>query len=102
MSEDVINLIDHVRVRKIDGSLYLMRERVAFMPNGKETFTISHRFADMKTQKISPEGKPKIQLQIVLHNTNTSSGGNESTTFQFVNPEGESAQLEDRNKVRII
>jgi transcription initiation factor TFIIH subunit 1 len=91
--EDVLHQIDHVRVRKIDGALYLMAERIAFMPNGKEQFTISHRYADIKTQKISPDGKPKIQLQLVLHNADS------KESFQFVNPEGEKAQLEDRNMV---
>lgn len=48
---------------------------------------------DIKLQKISPEGKPKIQLQVVLHDGN-------STTFHFVNREGHAAQLSDRDKVK--
>ncbi|KAH9424574.1 General transcription factor IIH subunit 1 [Dermatophagoides pteronyssinus] len=93
-SEDVRAMIEHVRVKKADGTLYLMNERIAWMPNGKNTFTISHKYADIKTQKISPEGKPKIQLQIVL--------ANGSDTFHFVNPKGQPAQLEDRNQVKEI
>lgn len=63
-----------------------MAERLGWMPNTKNNFTISHKYSDIKTQKISPEGKAKIQLQIVLHNGDT-------TTFQF-------ASLEDRTLVK--
>lgn len=93
-SEDVRAMIEHVRVKKADGTLYLMNERIAWMPNGKNTFVISHNYADIKTQKISPEGKPKIQLQIVLANGND--------TFHFVNPKGIKEQLEDRDQVKEI
>lgn len=44
-------------------------------------------------QKISPDGKPKVQLQVVLHDGNTS-------TFHFVNCRGTSAMLRDREKVK--
>lgn len=44
-------------------------------------------------QKISPEGKPKVQLQVVLHDGN-------SSTFHFVNRNGLQAVLEDRDKVK--
>lgn len=44
-------------------------------------------------QKISPEGKPKVQLQLVLHDGS-------STTFHFVNKSGQAGQLTDRDKVK--
>lgn len=44
-------------------------------------------------QKISPEGKPKVQLQVVLHDGN-------STTFHFVNRNGQAAQIADRDKIK--
>lgn len=44
-------------------------------------------------QKISPEGKPKIQLQVVLHDGN-------SSTFHFVNKGGPQQQIADREKVK--
>lgn len=44
-------------------------------------------------QKISPEGKPKVQLQVVLHDNN-------NTTFHFVNRNGMEAQIQDRDKVK--
>lgn len=48
---------------------------------------------DIKLQKISPEGKPKVQLQVVLHDGN-------SSTFHFVNRTGQAAQIADRDKVK--
>ncbi|RWS03680.1 general transcription factor IIH subunit 1-like protein [Dinothrombium tinctorium] len=92
-SEDVLLLCNEVRHKKNDGILYLMAERIAWMPNGKDTFTISHKYEDIKMQKISPDGKPKIQLQVVLHN-------NETTTFHFVAAEGAKKQLQMRNEVK--
>lgn len=44
-------------------------------------------------QKISPEGKPKIQLQVVLHDGN-------SSTFHFTNRSGLQQQIADREKVK--
>jgi transcription initiation factor TFIIH subunit 1 len=44
-------------------------------------------------QKISPEGKPKVQLQIVLHDAS-------SSTFHFANKNGLQHQLADREKVK--
>lgn len=44
-------------------------------------------------QKISPEGKAKVQLQVVLHN-------GVSSTFHFSNKNGLQAQLADRDKVK--
>ena len=44
-------------------------------------------------QKISPDAKEKVQLQIVLH-----SGG--ANTFQFANPAGRPVQLLDREGVK--
>ncbi len=44
-------------------------------------------------QKISPDSKEKIQLQVVLHD-----GG--ANTFQFCNPGGRAAQQQDREGVK--
>lgn len=46
-------------------------------------------------QKISPVGKPKVQLQVVLHDGTCS-------TFQFVNPAGAEAQAKDRDQVKML
>ncbi|KAH8333297.1 hypothetical protein KR074_008421 [Drosophila pseudoananassae] len=92
-SEDVLLQMGEVRYKKGDGTLYVMNERLAWMAEHRDTVTVSHRYADIKTQKISPEGKPKIQLQVVLHDGNTS-------TFHFVNRQGQAAMFADRDKVK--
>ncbi|EDW74272.1 uncharacterized protein Dwil_GK21470 [Drosophila willistoni] len=92
-SEDVLLQMGEVRYKKGDGTLYVMNERLAWMAEHRDTVTVSHRYADIKTQKISPEGKPKVQLQVVLHDGNTS-------TFHFVNRQGTPAMLADRDKVK--
>lgn len=50
-------------------------------------------FFHFSVQKISPEGKTKIQLQVVLHDNN-------ATTFQFTNKLGIQAQIKDRDSVK--
>lgn len=92
-SEDILLSVNNVRHKKNDGTLYLMEHRIAWMPNGKDTFAISHKYSDIKMQKISPEGKAKIQLQLVLTK-------NDTTTFQFSHPEGVNKQLADRDAVK--
>lgn len=113
-------MVKKVRQRKQDGTLYLMAERIAWGPEGKDRFTVSHLYADIRCkywrrprysnsdnivvggfssivlfllctgQKISPDGKAKIQLQLVLHT-------GESTTFHFAN---ESSALKDRDAAK--
>lgn len=92
-SEDVLLQIPQVRYKKGDGTLYVMDQRIAWMLENRDNFSISHLYQDIKAQKISPEGKPKIQLQVVLHN-------GVSSTFHFVNREGAQAQAADRDKVK--
>ncbi|KAL7857631.1 hypothetical protein AOLI_G00177320 [Acnodon oligacanthus] len=90
LSEEVLLVVKRVRQRKQDGTLYLMTERIAWGPEGKDRFTVSHLYADIRCQKISPDGKAKIQLQLVLHT-------GESTTFHFAN---ESTALKDRDAAK--
>ncbi|VEL43883.1 unnamed protein product [Protopolystoma xenopodis] len=44
-------------------------------------------------QRISPDAKEKVQLQLLMHN-------GESYTFQFADPAGKSIQLQMRNSVK--
>ncbi|KAF7987419.1 hypothetical protein HCN44_003181 [Aphidius gifuensis] len=92
-SEDVLLQVGQVRYKKGDGTLYVMNERIAWMLDNRDTVSLSHMYSDIKTQKISPDGKAKIQLQLVLRD-------NTSTTFHFVNKSGVESQIEDRNKVK--
>ncbi|OCT83505.1 hypothetical protein XELAEV_18021646mg [Xenopus laevis] len=77
-SEEVLLIVKKVRQKKQDGALYLMAERIAWAPEGKDRFIISHTYADIKCQKISPDGKAKVQLQLVLHS-------GENSNFHFSN-----------------
>ncbi|KAG4076534.1 hypothetical protein HA402_011350 [Bradysia odoriphaga] len=92
-SEDVLLQMGGVRYKKGDGTLYVMNERIAWMVENRDKVAVSHKYQDIKMQKISPEGKQKVQLQVVLHDGN-------STTFHFVNKNGVSAQIADRDKVK--
>ena len=47
-SEDVLLAVSHVKNKKCDGMLYMMSERMAWMPATKETFTISYNYVDIK------------------------------------------------------
>ncbi|XP_064191743.1 general transcription factor IIH subunit 1 isoform X1 [Anguilla rostrata] len=89
-SEEVLLVVKRVRQKKQDGTLYLMAERIAWGQDGKDRFTVSHLYADIRCQKISPDGKAKIQLQLVLHS-------GESTTFHFAN---ETSALQDRDATK--
>ncbi|XP_014296142.1 general transcription factor IIH subunit 1 [Microplitis demolitor] len=92
-SEDVLMQVGQVRHKKGDGTLYVMNERIAWMVDNKDTVSVSHKYADIKMQKISPDGKSKIQLQVVLHDGS-------SSTFHFVNRNGQAAQIKDRDDVK--
>ena len=55
---------------------------------------MNHKYVDIKSQKISPEGKAKIQLQIVMHD-------GACTTFHFNNPVGgPESQKKEREDVK--
>lgn len=47
----------------------------------------------VSVQKISPDTKEKVQLQLVMHNA-------EANTFHFRNGGGREAQVRDREKVK--
>ncbi|XP_066154459.1 general transcription factor IIH subunit 1 [Euwallacea fornicatus] len=92
-SEDVLVQVSSVRYKKGDGTLFLMDQRLIWMVENRDTVAVSHAYADIKSQKISPEGKAKVQLQVVLHN-------GVSSTFHFSNKSGLPAQLSDRDRVK--
>jgi len=47
-SEEVLLIVNHVRYKKCDGSMYMMSQRMAWMPTNKSAFTVSHNYADIK------------------------------------------------------
>lgn len=93
-AEDVHFMASQVRYKKRDGVMYLMSERVAWCPQNKDHFEVSHHYSEIKCQKISQEGKTKIQLQVVLLN-------GESRTFHFADADRNSAK-EKRDRVKDI
>lgn len=50
LSEEVLLVVKKVRQRKQDGTLYLMAERIAWSPEGKDRFTVSHQYADIRCE----------------------------------------------------
>lgn len=92
-SEEVLLIVNHVRHKKVDGSLYLMGERLAWMQAHKNTFTISHPYSDIKVQKISPDSKEKVQLQILMYDGS-------ANTFHFNHSQGREQQLKDRDTIK--
>lgn len=48
--EDVLLQVGEVRFKKGDGTLYLMRERIAWMADHRDTVAASHRFQDIKSK----------------------------------------------------
>ncbi len=49
-SEDVLLMVPHVRLKKNDGDFYLMNERLGWMMGSKSTFSVSHKYADIKSK----------------------------------------------------
>lgn len=47
--EDVLLVIPAVKYKKSDGTLYVMKERIAFMAENRETTAVSHSFYDVKS-----------------------------------------------------
>ncbi|CAF0779084.1 unnamed protein product [Adineta steineri] len=90
--EDVRLKVNHVKSKKVEGTLYMMSERMGWMPKHKDVFTISFDYCDIKYHRISSDQKSKIRLQIVCYNENM-------TTFHFCNPVGLDAQKKDRDAV---
>ena len=94
-AEDILLQVRYVKHKKNEGTLYLMRERMAWMASHKsDTFSVNHKYVDIKSQKISPEGKAKVQLQIVLHD-------GQCTMFHFNDQiGGRDAQIKQRDDVK--
>lgn len=51
-SEEVLLIVNYVRNKKTDGTLYMMGERMGWMQGSKSTFSISYMYADIKGQEI--------------------------------------------------
>lgn len=91
--EDVLLQVSYVKYKKDVGTLYMMSRSIGWIQENRDTMSVTHLYADIKSQKISPEGKPKIQLQIVLYDGAT-------FTFHFIHPDGPPTQISLRNQVK--
>lgn len=49
LKEEIKLVVDHVKHKKVEGSLYLMSERIGWMPKQKDSFTVSHHYGDIKS-----------------------------------------------------
>ena len=47
--EEIKLVIENVKHKKVEGVLYLMNERLAWMPKQKTTLTTSHHYVDIKS-----------------------------------------------------
>lgn len=50
--EEIVMVVENVKHKKNEGALYLMNERIAWMPKQKNFFTISHHYADIKSNQL--------------------------------------------------
>ncbi|VDP66420.1 unnamed protein product, partial [Schistosoma curassoni] len=87
--------IRQINDAKVDGTLYVNSGRVAWRNQTSDSFRISAKFEDIRIQRISPDQKEKVQLQLLMHS-------GESFTFQFSDPGGREKQLEMRNNVKAM
>ena len=89
--EEIKLMVEHVKFKNVEGVLYLMSERIAWMSKLKNANNISHFYEDIKSKKISSDKKTKIKLKIILYN-------DKSSIFDFTNPFGLTKQVEERDK----
>lgn len=51
--EDVLLVVPEVKYKKSDGTLYIMKERIAFIVENRDAVTIAHSFFDVKSNLIT-------------------------------------------------
>ncbi|KRY76076.1 Anaphase-promoting complex subunit 1, partial [Trichinella pseudospiralis] len=92
--EEILIKVDNVVNKKHGmGSLCVFRDRILWISSVDHELCVRLKMDEIRTQKISPAGKAKIQLQLCLHNDT-------SVIFQFCNPNGAEKQLQDRESVK--
>lgn len=50
--EEIKLMVEHVKYKKVEGTLYVMSERIAWMQKQKNSFAISHYYVDIKSLKL--------------------------------------------------
>ncbi|KAF2356719.1 BSD domain [Trinorchestia longiramus] len=92
-SEDILLQVNDVKYKKNNGQLCVAHKKIGWIMDNTDSFAVSVLYTNIKTQRISPEGKPKVQLQIILNDQSTH-------IFHFTNPNGRDKQVEERNQVK--
>ncbi len=49
-SESILLLVPHVKLKKNEGELYLMSERLGWMVGNKDSFNVTHKYCDIKSK----------------------------------------------------
>ena len=97
MSEEVLLTIDSVRSKKVEGTLCLSHSMIRWFRKNAQAAEITIEYRDIKAQRVSPDTKPKVQLQVTKYN-------NESYVFHFATPgnseESKKECMENRMKVK--
>nr|CAG4635397.1 EOG090X04EN [Artemia franciscana] len=93
-SEYVLTMLNKMRKERGSQTLASVNQHPGWVLDDRMAVVLFHRYYyDQGLQKVSPADKPRIQLQVVLNDDN-------STTFLFSNPEGKESQMKDREKVK--
>ena len=77
------------RYKKQEGTLYLSNSRIFWVDDATREYKVNYHYSQIKSQRISPDGASKVQLQCILHDTAT-------TNFHFT---GEGA-LSNRDRAK--
>ncbi|KHJ49356.1 hypothetical protein D918_00481 [Trichuris suis] len=92
--KDVIMYVGYVLSKKHGmGTLYVTQTKIAWQSEVESGLQVCVEYDKMRSQRISPAGKAKVQLQICLQNDS-------NVTFQFCNPLGTERQTEERDSVK--
>ncbi|CAG0918900.1 unnamed protein product [Notodromas monacha] len=91
--EDIQFLVNNVKFKKNNGSLCITEGGVGWAPENSQELSLTCKYGEIKTVKVSPDGKAKVQAQLVMNQGS-------SINFHFVNPLGVEHQLKDRNEVK--
>ena len=79
MAEEVLLTVESVRSKKIEGTLCLSHTMIRWFRKNAQQAEITIEYRDIKAQRVSPDTKPKVQLQVTKYN-------NDSYVFHFATP----------------
>lgn len=48
--EDVLLVLPQVRYKKADGTLFIMKERIAFIMENRDSVSVAHSFYEIKSE----------------------------------------------------